>query len=95
MPSWEKLYRQTGDQPVRLLAVAVKDNRGELRRLVAAQGLSLPVFLDAQGDSASRWGVRALPTAIYLDQEGRVAGRFVGPHRWDRETLFKLAGDGR
>lgn len=80
---------------MRLLAVAVKDNRSELRRLVASQGLSLPVFLDEQGNSASRWGVRALPTAVYLDQEGRMAGRFVGPHRWDKEILLKLAGESR
>ncbi len=95
MPSWEKLYREVGDQPVRLLSVAVREDRGELRRLVAREGLSLPVLLDERGEAASHWGVRALPTAIYLDQEGRVAGRFVGPFRWNRESLVKLARQDR
>ena len=94
MPSWEKLHREMGGQQVSLLAVAVKDSRAELRRLVAREGLSLSIFLDEQGDSASRFGVRALPTAIFLDQEGRVAGRFVGPQRWDKEALLKLARQG-
>jgi len=94
LPSWEKLSKELAGQPVRLLAVAVRDSRTDLRTLVAREGLSLPIFLDEQGDSAARWGVKALPTAIYLDQEGRIAGRFVGPHRWDRETLLKLAGHG-
>lgn len=95
MPSWEKLHQQVEGQQVKLLAVAVRDTRAELRRLVASQGLSLPVFLDEQGDSAARWGVRALPTAVYLDEKGRVAARFVGPHKWNKEALLKLAGDNR
>ncbi len=91
MPSWEKLYKEVGDQPVRLIAVAVRDSKNELRRLVAGEGLTLPVFLDELGNSASSWGVRALPTTVYLDHGGRLAGRFVGPQSWNKETLLKLA----
>lgn len=94
MPSWEKLHRDMQGAPLRLLTVAVRDARADLRRLAARDGLSLSILLDEQGEAANRLGVRALPTAIFLDREGRVAGRFVGPRKWSKEVLLSLASDG-
>lgn len=92
MPSWEQLYRDSQKGLVRFLTIAVNEGGKDLRRLVAQEGISMPILMDETGDTARSFGVRALPTFIFLDQRGRIAGRFVGPQKWAPEELSLLAG---
>ncbi len=68
MPLLDALARQRPDLAV--LAVDVGDSAAEVRALMTAQGLSLPVALDEHGSVARRYGVQGLPTSFFLDAQG-------------------------
>jgi hypothetical protein len=57
--------------------VAVSDSRGAIQGFVAEGGYTFPVMMDLS-NVAGRYGVRALPTLVVIDSEGRVAKTIVG-----------------
>jgi len=39
----------------------------------------MPVLLDPQGDVAGKYGIAAVPTAVIIDKQGKIADVKVGP----------------
>ena len=84
-----------GDQ-LRIVGLSIDDGQAASRkvaRYLRKHGLSYPVFLDDQ--PAPAWTalkVRAVPTMMLVDGEGRVLWRYTGPDGDDRldEALREL-----
>ena len=57
--------------------MAVSDSEDAIRGFVAQGGYTFPVMLDPD-NMAARYGVRAVPTHVVVDSEGRVAKTHVG-----------------
>jgi len=57
--------------------VAVSDSEDAVRGFVAEGGYTFPVMLDPS-NVAARYGVRAIPTSVVIDSEGRVVKTIVG-----------------
>lgn len=57
--------------------VATSDSENAMRSFLSEGGHSFPVMMDP-GDVASRYGVRAIPTVVVIDPEGRIAKKLVG-----------------
>lgn len=57
--------------------VAVSDNKDAIEGFMAEGGYAFPVMLDP-GNLGGRYGVRAIPTLVVIDSEGRVAKTIVG-----------------
>ncbi len=57
--------------------VAVSDSKGAIQGFMAEGGYTFPVMLDP-GNLGGRYGVRAVPTLVVIDSEGRVAKTIVG-----------------
>jgi thioredoxin-related protein len=55
----------------------VWDDEGAIRAFMDDGGLTLPVMLAAD-DVANLYGVRAVPTLVVIDSEGRIAKTIVG-----------------
>jgi len=60
------------------LVVALKDSEADVRSFLEEEGYEFPVMLDPMGGVASAYGVTAVPTAVFIDADGRVAGTKVG-----------------
>jgi len=60
---------------VRFAAVAIKDSRGSLRRLVRSRGLSLPVGIDSDGALAGLYKVASCPQVSFAYPGGVVQSR--------------------
>lgn len=66
----------TGEFPgVRFAAVAIRAERGQLRRLVRARGLTLPVGLDSDGAVAALYKVLTCPQVNFAYPGGVVQSR--------------------
>ena len=49
-----------------------------VQKFMQERKAELPVVLDAKGSAATLYGVRAIPTTVVVDQEGKVAYRKTG-----------------
>lgn len=71
MPHFEKLYQQYGDK-VNFVAVNININekRQEISKLQQRFKLSMPIYLDQQGQLALAMGLVGTPYSVLLNQKG-------------------------
>lgn len=78
-----------------VLGVAIQDERADLKRFMAEEGLAFPVALDTDGRVSRAFGVVGPPTTFFLDSLGVVRQTHVGPLTPDlvRGGLGQAAGE--
>ena len=59
-------------------AVNLQEEAAPVQKFMAERKADLPVVLDAQGTAANLYGVRAIPTTVVVDKEGKVVYRKTG-----------------
>ena len=60
------------------MVVAIQDAEADARAVMTQGGYDLPVLLDPPGDIANRYRVTAVPTAVVIDAQGKIAEVRVG-----------------
>ncbi|HSD25803.1 MAG TPA: redoxin family protein [Vicinamibacteria bacterium] len=76
--------RTLGDR-VQFLGVVYEDGEPEVRRFLARRGSAYPSLLDPESRTAIAFGVFGVPETFFVDGEGRIAAKHVGP--LDAESL--------
>ena len=59
-------------------AVNLQEDATPVEKFMAERKADLPVVLDTKGTAATLYGVRAIPTTVVVDKEGKVAYRKTG-----------------
>ena len=59
-------------------AVNLQEEAAPVQKFMAERAADLPVVLDTKGSAANLYGVRAIPTTVVVDAEGRVVYRKTG-----------------
>lgn len=77
MPYMQKLHEEYGDQVV-ILAVNIGENKSTAANFMMQNGLSFPVLLDNDKDTARNYLVRGIPSSYFLDQNGIIKEKVVG-----------------
>lgn len=80
MPHMQKAYEQHSDAAI--IAVNMTDQdygKTRVQSFVEEYRLTFPVVLDEAGDVAKLYGVIAVPTTIFIDEQGRITDRVSGP----------------
>jgi peroxiredoxin len=62
----------------------VRESAEKVRSFVPQFGLTFPLLLDQDGAMSDRYQVRGIPTTVFLDAEGIVRARHVGPLTEDK-----------
>ena len=79
LPALQAAYNAHQDE-VGFVAVDVKENQAQVEAFVAELGLTFPIALDTDGQVADViYEVRGIPTTLFIDANGVVAARHVGP----------------
>lgn len=96
-PALEQVYREYRDRGVEFVGVAIWDDTGEVARFVQRIGTSYPVGVDDQGLAAVEYGVRGIPEKFFVDSQGTLIRKFIGPMspealRGILDTLLAQAG---
>jgi len=90
MPEFNEVYKQTGDS-ITFMMVDLVDGQRETKEkgyaYVKNQGFSFPVYFDTGQQAASAYGISAIPTTIFIDKDGYIAG--WAESAIDAETLQK------
>lgn len=80
-PELEKVYRAYQSRGVLFVGVAVKDVEDATQAFVDENDVTYPIIFDFNAKTALQLGnvpMRALPATVVIDQQGRVAGVYVG-----------------
>jgi peroxiredoxin len=72
MPGFEKMYTDTANKGLQILAVDEEDTPEELETYLKKRPLSFPVLRDSGGVIAKRFGIRAFPTTVLVGHDGRI-----------------------
>jgi cytochrome c biogenesis protein CcmG, thiol:disulfide interchange protein DsbE len=67
-----------------LLGVDLKENVETIQNFTTQFGLTYPLLLDRDGAVSERYQVRGIPTTVFLDADGVVRVRHVGPLTEDK-----------
>ena len=72
-------YPQFVDRGVEFVGVAIWDEDRKVNRYVQRFGIAYPNAIDAQGKVAINYGVRGIPEKYFIDRDGQLVKKFVGP----------------
>ena len=59
-------------------AVNLQEDAQPVQKFMAERKADLPVVLDTKGSAANLYGVRAIPTTVVVDRDGKIAYRKTG-----------------
>ena len=82
MPSIERLREKLRGRPFEVITVNYGEGVEKINAFMRKQGLSLPVLLDPDEESAQAWGAGGLPMTFLVDGEGRVRFSAFGECDW-------------
>lgn len=90
-----RAYAAYADQPVEFVGVNVWDTANAAELFLVEFGVAYPAGVDASGDIALNYGVRGIPEKFFIDADGVIRRKYVGPMPEDvlRETLDELLAE--
>lgn len=91
LPAIAAVAEDFGDG-VAFLGVNHLDNRGDALNFLGSIDVELPTGYDPEGRVAPTYGVRGMPTTIFIDSSGAIVARHTGEitERQLREQIAKL-----
>jgi thiol-disulfide isomerase/thioredoxin len=99
MPDMEKLYQRFKNEDLEFLTVNIQEGKAEVESFMKDFKLSFPVALDSNGDVATKYGIRGIPTTYIIGRDGRIIAAAVGGRQWYSEEMINafriLLADGR
>lgn len=90
MPSMERLYTKLKGKDFVMVAIDLQEPASKVKEFFKEYKLSFISLLDSEGEVASRFGIRVIPTTFILDKQGRIIGRALGPREWDGKESIAL-----
>lgn len=70
MPDIEKLYQETKDSDLVILAVNVGEDKKTVADFIAKNKYNFPVLLDVKGEVSQLYQVTGIPTSYFIDTNG-------------------------
>ena len=91
-PTLGQVYREYAGQPVEFVGVNIWDRPGDAQQYLETFNLPYPNGIDAGGTIAIDYGVKGIPEKFFVDRQGIVQRKYVGPIPPDvlRATLDEL-----
>lgn len=73
MPGWQRFYAERPDRSAEIVSVAVEHLGADAARpYVEEAGTAFPTVVDEQGQAGDRFGFKAVPNGVLVDEEGTV-----------------------
>lgn len=79
MPDMQKLYQETKDSDLVILAVNVGESRDEAKSFLTDNKYNFAALLDLDQSVARQYNITGIPTSFFIDAEGNIVNKRVGP----------------
>ena len=91
-----RIYAAYADAPVEFVGVNVWDTPDAAEVFLVEFGVAYPTGVDSSGEIALEYGVRGIPEKFFIDADGVVQRKYVGPMPEEvlRGTLDELLSKG-
>lgn len=78
MPDIEKLYMETKDSDLVILAVNVGEVKSKVSSFLNDNKYSFPVLLDSDQKITNQYNISGIPTSFFIDEEGNIVSSISG-----------------
>ena len=78
-PALAQVYEEYRDRNVEFVGMAIWDQRQNVVDFVFENDVPYPNVMDDRGQVAINYGVRGIPEKYFIDVEGNLVKKFVGP----------------
>jgi peroxiredoxin len=75
----EDAWRRWSRRGAEFIGVDTRDSADDARAFVNDHGITYPIAVDAAGETADEYGVRAMPQTFIISGSGMVVSQTVGP----------------
>jgi thiol-disulfide isomerase/thioredoxin len=75
MPEFDKAYKESGGEVLFIMLDLTDGQRETIQKgaqYVKEQGFSFPVYFDTAQEAAYTYGIRAIPTTLFIDKDGYI-----------------------
>jgi cytochrome c biogenesis protein CcmG/thiol:disulfide interchange protein DsbE len=79
-PLLAETYREWRDRGVEFVGIAIWDERGAVEEFIDRNGIEYANGIDDSGRIAVDWGVRGIPEKFFVNAEGQVVQKVIGPN---------------
>ena len=87
-PVLAKVYKEYDPSEVEFLGIALWDGILQVSEHIRDYGVTYPNALDGTGTVAVDFGVRGLPEKFFVDPDGKIVKKYIGP--LDAESLRRI-----
>jgi len=88
MPEFDTVYAELSDE-ITFMMIDLTDGQRETMsdglKYITDQGFSFPIYFDTEQEAAYSYGIRSIPTSIFIDKDGYVVTGAEG--QLDESTL--------
>ncbi|MDR1625485.1 MAG: TlpA family protein disulfide reductase [Spirochaetia bacterium] len=88
MPDMEKLYQRFKNEGLEFLTVNIREDEEAVKTFMNEFKLTFPVVLDYNGDAATKYGIRGIPTTYIIGRDGRIIAAAVGGRQWYSQEML-------
>lgn len=89
--SLQALYEKYNDQGFEILAVSI--DRGGIETVqnyVSQHKFSFLNVHDRTSAVATEYGVRGVPSTLFLNAQGKIVGGVIGPREWNSDAVYPI-----
>lgn len=88
MPDIEKLYQETKDSDLVILAVNLGEDKDLVSSFLTKNKYNFPVLLDLKQSVGADYQIRSIPTSYFIDKEGYVRAGKIGAMSYDEMKYY-------
>jgi cytochrome c biogenesis protein CcmG, thiol:disulfide interchange protein DsbE len=83
-PCWDEhptltAVSQTYGDNVQFLGVVFQDDESKITNFLRERGWAYPTLVDERGKTAIAYGVGGVPETFFLNRQGKIVAKYVGP----------------
>jgi thiol-disulfide isomerase/thioredoxin len=78
MPDIEKLYNETNDTDLVILAINVGEIKSDVTNFLNDNKYNFTVLLDSDQNISNQYNIRGIPTSFFINKEGEIVSSKVG-----------------